>query len=293
MNVIALTDVSWFEFLREKDFKLINFWTPTGWEPKKINPGDMFYLFLKKPYRKVGGYARYVYSLQLTVRDAWNKFAQANGASDINMMLEQLSAIRGTRIDENTIIGCILLQDPVFLPDNEFFDSQIIGVEIKQAMQKFKYIRGAEIIGSEYTTDEIRDYVLNEETTVEYTLTEQKRRIGQSAFREKLLELYGKCAVTREDYPLVLEAAHIDPYIGESSNHPQNGLILRSDVHKLFDANLLVIDTNYRVRLSNILSETSYERFENKLIELPENRKYYPSLAALERRMEKLVELNH
>lgn len=220
MDIIALTDVRWFKFLREKDFKLINFWTPTGWEPKKINPGDMFYLFLKSPYRKVGGYARYVYSFQLTVRDAWNKFGQANGASDINMMLEQLSSIRGSRIDENTIIGCIMLQDPVFLPDNEFFDSMEIGVEIKQAMQKFKYIKGAEIIRQEYTIDKIDDYILNEEATVEYTLSAHKRRIGQSTFREKLLELYRKCAVTREDYPLVLEAAHIDPYIGESSNYP-------------------------------------------------------------------------
>lgn len=278
--------------MREKDFKLINFWTPTGWEPKKINPGDMFYLFLKSPYRKVGGYARYVYSFQLTVRDAWNKFGQANGASDINMMLEQLSSIRGSRIDENTIIGCIMLQDPVFLPDNEFFDSMEIGVEIKQAMQKFKYIKGAEIIRQEYTIDKIDDYILNEEATVEYTLSAHKRRIGQSTFREKLLELYRKCAVTREDYPLVLEAAHIDPYIGESSNYPQNGLILRSDVHKLFDANLLAIDTNYHVKLSNILAGTSYERFENEPIVLPENKNFYPSEDALKRRIEKLFVFN-
>lgn len=292
MDIIALTDVSWFKFLREKDFKLINFWTPTGWEPKKINPGDMFYLFLKSPYRKVGGYARYVYSFQLTVRDTWNKFGQANGAPNINMMLEQLSAIRGTRIDENTIIGCIMLQDPVFLPDNEFFDSMEIGVEIKQAMQKFKYIKGAEIIRQEYTIDKIDDYILNEEATVEYTLSAHKRRIGQSTFREKLLELYRKCAVTREDYPLVLEAAHIDPYIGESSNYPQNGLILRSDVHKLFDANLLAIDTNYHVKLSNILAGTSYERFENEPIVLPENKNFYPSEDALKRRIEKLFVFN-
>lgn len=39
----------------------------------------------------------------------------------------------------------------------------------------------------------------------------------------------------------VLEAAHIKPYLGEQDNHPENGLLLRSDIHTLFDLDLLGI----------------------------------------------------
>jgi putative restriction endonuclease len=68
-------------------------------------------------------------------------------------------------------------------------------------------------------------------------------RRGQQAFRAKLIAAYDrKCVVTGCDVEDLLEAAHIQPYRGSHTNHIQNGLLLRSDIHTLFDCRMIAID---------------------------------------------------
>jgi len=70
-----------------------------------------------------------------------------------------------------------------------------------------------------------------------------RERRGQPQFRDALRVRYGDCCmVTGCDLLAVLEAAHISPYRGEADNHPSNGLLLRADIHTLFDLNLLGIE---------------------------------------------------
>lgn len=74
-------------------------------------------------------------------------------------------------------------------------------------------------------------------------IAEVVRRRGQAKFRKRLLDAYSNtCAVTGCDAVEALEAAHITPYLGEETNHPQNGLLLRADIHSLFDLGLISID---------------------------------------------------
>ena len=96
-------------------------------------------------------------------------------------------------------------------------------------------------------------------------------RQGGKAFREKALELFGsRCAVTGWNVPEVLEAAHIVPYLGEHTNRPDNALLLRSDIHTLFDRELLAIDPEtLRVRLSGALNQGLYSQFSGKALALP------------------------
>jgi predicted restriction endonuclease len=62
-------------------------------------------------------------------------------------------------------------------------------------------------------------------------------RIGQNAFKALVQEAYGRrCAVTGDKIVPVVQAAHIRPVGGEGLNRVDNGLLLRSDVHTLFDA---------------------------------------------------------
>lgn len=69
------------------------------------------------------------------------------------------------------------------------------------------------------------------------------RRQGQPKFRQQLLITHnGKCAISGSDVEQALEAAHIIPYLGSETNHPSNGLLLRADLHTLFDLNLIAID---------------------------------------------------
>ena len=81
-------------------------------------------------------------------------------------------------------------------------------------------------------------------------------RRGQPAFRAALLVAYGgRCAITDCDVEDVLEAAHISPYRGLSSNHASNGLLLRADIHTLFDCGLVAFDPKTRkVVLADTLS---------------------------------------
>lgn len=96
------------------------------------------------------------------------------------------------------------------------------------------------------------------------------RRRGQPQFRKKLLSLYaGRCAITGCTAEAALEAAHIMPYKGERTNVPSNGLLLRADVHTLFDLGLITIDSNWRVMVAEELGATEYADLDGQEIQLP------------------------
>jgi predicted restriction endonuclease len=110
-------------------------------------------------------------------------------------------------------------------------------------------------------------------------------RQGQSALRTALLEAYhGRCAITGCDAAAVLEAAHLRPYRGPGSNTVSNGLLLRSDVHTLFDLRLLAIDPATReVAVSKLLAGTQYESLSGRPLATTAKDWQSPSQEALER----------
>ena len=111
------------------------------------------------------------------------------------------------------------------------------------------------------------------------------QRRGQTSFREELIKAYkGRCAITDCDVIEALEASHIIPYLGPKTNHIQNGILLRSDIHTLFDLGLIAIDElNYKVILSPKLLATQYSIFYDVEIKLPMNEENYPSKEALKK----------
>jgi putative restriction endonuclease len=96
-------------------------------------------------------------------------------------------------------------------------------------------------------------------------------RQGQPEFRSALLLAYdGKCAITSCDVEEGLEAAHIQPYSGPMSNSLENGLLLRADIHTLFDRGLIGINpSNLKVILADELEGSQYEEFRNTYVRLP------------------------
>jgi len=109
-------------------------------------------------------------------------------------------------------------------------------------------------------------------------LREITERRGQSSFRDQLLEAYnGKCAVTGCEDSEVLEAAHIVSYKGPESQHVQNGLLLRSDIHLLFDSGSLRINDGYRVEISKSLKSKEYSQLSGTKIRVPENSNHRPN----------------
>lgn len=111
------------------------------------------------------------------------------------------------------------------------------------------------------------------------------RRQGAPRFRRALLHAYrGRCAMTGYDAEPALEAAHILPYRGPQTNHPANGLLLRADMHDLFDLGLVAVDTgSMSLRLSNDLVGTMYEQYEGQPLWIPHDVIAKPSLEALDK----------
>lgn len=123
--------------------------------------------------------------------------------------------------------------------------------------------------------------ILNSEDLREVIERQIKQRRGQRAFREKLLKSKPVCAVTGCELIDILEAAHIDAYRNISHNHISNGLLLRSDIHTLFDLNFCAIEPhNHTIHFTNDTIVNGYDAFEGKKI----NVKHKLSKTALEKR---------
>lgn len=97
------------------------------------------------------------------------------------------------------------------------------------------------------------------------------QRDGQPAFRQELLKAYeGRCVISGCAIEALLEAAHIMPYRGAHTNIVTNGLLLRADLHKLFDLHLLCVDPDTRtVRLSEGLVSSEYAVFDGVQLRVP------------------------
>jgi len=105
------------------------------------------------------------------------------------------------------------------------------------------------------------------------------RRRGQRQFRDLLLTAYDQtCAVSACNVQEALEAAHIRPYRGSHTNHIVNGLLLRSDIHTLFDLGLLGINPkDMRVVVAAELEGSEYAEFDGVPVRVPANASDRPS----------------
>lgn len=109
------------------------------------------------------------------------------------------------------------------------------------------------------------------------------RRVGQAEFRRRLLRAYqGRCAITGCDVPQALEASHILPYRGRQTSETSNGLLLRADVHTLYDLGLLDLhEDTLSVLVSPKLRDTVYGDLAGKRLTVPASLSDRPSADAL------------
>jgi putative restriction endonuclease len=135
---------------------------------------------------------------------------------------------------------------------------------------------GPEIDGSDFEPTSLVD-------ARERALSAIVQRRGQKEFRKNLLSAYnGRCAVSGTDAMDALEAAHIVPYLGPETNRVENGLLLRADLHTLFDLRLLTVDPDtLRVVLAPSVRHTTYSQLHDQPLSLPKHPSEYPSRSAL------------
>lgn len=119
-----------------------------------------------------------------------------------------------------------------------------------------------------------------------------KTRRGQPDFRKRLLAAYNnKCVFTGCGVVSVLEAAHIIPHADGTDWETHNGLLLRADIHTLFDLKLLAVGDDYRIQLSRKLTGSDYDKLRGTLIRMPEAQSCIPSAENLAKHFEGFKEL--
>jgi len=121
--------------------------------------------------------------------------------------------------------------------------------------------------------DEIKQLAELEKLTPPATkATTVSIREGQSRFRKKLLTLHGHvCAISGPGPEQVMEAAHIVDYRYSASQRLDNGILLKADIHKLFDLNYIWVEPNtLTVRVDPILKKTEYWKYSGKKINVVE-----------------------
>lgn len=291
MFAISPTDIDWFNFQRTTGHNSeINFWTPTPWNVSKLSSGDRLYFMLKAPIRKIGGYGQFLEYQNMTVNAAWNTFGFKNGCGSKQELITRLDKYKSNRsTDDRSVldseIGCIVLTNAEFFEDSTLLDLDNYEIDFSRYIVKIKYFDESDPL-TRVTESTVSEFELVSTTTEKLrnsrTVTERK---GQGNFKAKLTSTYSnKCCVTGETTPELIEAAHIQPYIDEKSNHVKNGLLLRIDIHKLFDNGLMYIDEDFKIHISPQVKSDYYQNLDGSQIELPKNENFFPSKEALKSR---------
>ncbi len=156
--------------------------------------------------------------------------------------------------------------------------------EVENLIQQYHNLDIAKLNIIHKELDEDFFYATKLEDARDRVLTSIVRRQGQSQFRQKLLKVYkGKCTISGCDVEPALEAAHIIPYRGPDTNTTSNGLLLRADLHTLFDLKLITIHPEtMKVLVAPELMKTQCGEFFQKRIIIPDNHTDRPDKNAIE-----------
>lgn len=315
---IANTDVDWYRHLarlaaQPGGLDEVNFWRPSGKQVVGyLSFGDPFVFKLKKRYgHAVVGFGLWVAFAHLSVQEAWDTFGQKNGAPSLETVWRRIAKLaRGPSPEHyrpNHPIGCDLLASPIFFPEDlwipgpsDWSDNTVTGkgYDVTQGEGRRIWqacLERAAALSPRLPT--ITDPSEQTQPTLFGTAEPVKRfgaeqlvrpRLGQGTFRFAVQQAYGKCAVTREHSLPALEASHIVPYAAGGGHEIPNGLLLRADIHRLFDRGYVTVTPDYRFHVSPRLEHEFqngkvYYQLENTDLWLPERPEDQPNRQQLER----------
>lgn len=261
------TDRKWFEFLQARGpLDEVNFWQPGGSiEFRALQPGDVFLFRLKSPINMIAGGGIFTHATLFPLSGAWEAFGEKNGVGSFPELFGAISHYRAKNgsppATADTPIGCIVLARPFFLPEHDWIatpsDYHLNLVQGKRFSLASETGHALAEWGSIQLATPRTPTVHGPTTPMYGEPTWTRQRLGQGAFRLIVADAYLKrCAVTGEKTLPVLDAAHIKPVSSGGEHRIDNGLLLRSDIHKLFDLGYATIQPNGEFRVSAKLKET-------------------------------------
>ncbi len=271
---VGVTDDEWYRFLAarpEVSAVEVNFWRPGGGrEFHALTAGEPFFFKTHAPHNRVVGGGFYSGFAALPVSEAWHIFGEANGADSLEQMRARIAHYRrepiGPRDDPE--IGCVFVRDVTFFPETMSYEPPpgfalniVQGKSYDMADRRVAGYFGdlmQLVLGSAIEVDLSRSWhdtgpVFGDPRLAPY-------RLAQRSFKAVVLTAYhGHCAITGTKIRPVLEAAHIRPVSDGGQNRLDNGLLLRSDVHTMFDRGYLGVDSSHRL----VVSPRLHDEFGN------------------------------
>lgn len=262
----GVTDNRWFQHLATlPDVDEVNFWHPKGRAPFSSLPEGTPFLFkLKSPHHHIAGGGFFIKFERLPLELAWEAFGQKNGAATFEQFSMLIRRARGSEHDGFTDIGCSILGSPFFFPRHAWIP---LGEEFKGNIVSGKAFDTTNDAGAALwarVEHLIHRGSVHEAPPRDLPATYGQPalispRRGQGAFRALVTNAYSRrCAITGESTLPVLEAAHIKPVASSGLNNTFNGILLRSDFHRLFDVGLVTVTPEHRVIVSGRIKEQWY-----------------------------------
>ena len=293
---VGITDYDWYRYLSARsDLEEVNFWKPGGETAfRALEPGGLFLFKLHAPRDFIVGGGYFAHYSAIPASLAWEAFLTNNGAQTFEEMKARIGAYRreGTGPFDDPTIGCILLEEPFFFAEADWIPvpadwkpqtqqgkrydlTQGLGRSLWEALQIRLSARAIPVLAAAGD--------LRERAGPAYgapTLT--RPRLGQGTFRVVVTDSYDRrCAVTGERTLLVLQAAHIKPFSLVKTHDPRNGLLLRSDIHTLFDKGYVTVTPDHHFEVSRRLKEDwengrDYYSRHGQLIRMPTDPSLHP-----------------
>lgn len=266
-----MTDEGWYSFLAEHpELTELNFWRPSARRAFHAPQFSPFLFKLRAPHNAICGFAHFAQFSTLPDWFAWECFGLGNGCSSFADMHARIASIR-TRIryDESTgseEIGCIQLVLPTFFPPDAWIPQPVDWHPRTQTPVKYDLTVGEgrrvwdaclAQAASVPVSRPIAGFPLSAEPGPRYGDPRLVQpRLGQATFRIAVLDAYGRaCAVTGEHSLPALEAVHIRSYAEEGPHEIRNGLLLRADLHRLFDTGYVTVTPALRLEVSGRLRD--------------------------------------
>jgi putative restriction endonuclease len=229
----------------------MNFWRPRATTKFKILEQNELFLFKSKyPENMIVGGAFFVRHTTLPLELAWKAFGEANGMPNLQMFRQKIQALRRDQ-EFIPVIGCTILTQPFYLEENQH-SFRLANPELSVVEEPLEQRLGKELM--------IRP------------------RLGQGGFRVMVLDEYSRrCAITGEKTLPVLEAAHIKPYSENGPHRISNRILMRSDLHTLFDSGYLTLTKEFNVEVSRRIREEFsngreyYALHGKQLVSMPED----------------------
>lgn len=285
---VGVTDKAWFERLRARAPDEVNFWQPSSRRLATfLEPGVPFLFKLHAPDNYIVGGGFFVRFSALPARLAWEAFGENNGVNSYQSLRQRVGRYRGA-IKGDPEIGCNILNKPFFFDRSDWIPvpaswapnivrGRTFDTEGTEGLALWNTVTGR-LRASAVLTPELTE---PQRYGADYLA---HARLGQGAFRVLVTDAYQRrCAITGERTLPVLEAAHILPFAKSGPNLVSNGLLLRSDLHTLFDQGYLTIAEDRRVEVSKRIKEEFengreyYKHHGQRLLVVPERQEDQPA----------------